>query len=73
LGDERIHLIKEIGYKEHHRIKTFQSTSKGHRDNDQTNEVFKVFLPYIQGTNIVFARVLKRRNIGVVFKPLTTI
>jgi len=40
---------------------------------EHIEEFSKVFLPYIQGTTNKIDHVLKKKNIGTTFKPLSTI
>lgn len=76
LEEEKSHILvffKNNGYNKHDGVKDFQNASRGPRRKEHIEEVFKVFLPYIQGTTYKIAKVLKKKNIGATFKPLSTI
>jgi hypothetical protein len=71
--DHLTKVFKNIGYRDRDIKKAMDKKDKRtHTQNDQ-NPNLKAFLPYIRGVTDKIAKVLKRKEIKISFKPLITI
>jgi hypothetical protein len=71
--DHLTKVFKNIGYKDRDIKKAINKKDiRTHTQNDQTSHI-KAFLPYIRGVTDKIAKVLRRKEIMIAFKPLITI
>ena len=76
--EKELHHLSKVfinnGYQERQIKRIIKKVQDGPRQKQrEEDEVARITLPYIKGTTYIIAKILRKKNINVIFSPLNTI